>query len=119
MRRLRLGHLQRFKKQGNHQATVLRGIEFYIFVFWRRVWPKSTHTELNNHLFNNKAARGVPSLRFILPSQISKAEDRLGLSSKRVSTTAYQALTPRNLAGRYVYWNSDYPDGIANILRED
>ena len=115
----RRGHLRRFEKQGNNRATVLRGIDFYIIAFWRTVWPKSTHAELNASLFNSQLARGVAHPRFFTPSQISKAEDRLGLSRKRGSTTAYQALTPRNLARRWVYWNCDYPAGIRNIPTTD
>lgn len=53
-RRLRRrGRLRRFKKQGNSRATVLRGIDLYILAFWRTVWLKSTHAELNAMLFNS------------------------------------------------------------------
>ena len=37
----------------------------------------------------------------------------------RGSTTAYQALLPRNLARIYVYWHSLYPAGIADIPKDD
>ena len=84
--------------------------------FWRTVWPKSTHAELNALLFNGRVSCGVSNPRFYAPSQLCRAEDRLGLSSVRGSTTAYQALLPRNLARRFVYRHSNYPAGIADIL---
>ena len=118
-RLITLGHLRRFEKQGNNRATVLRGIDLYNLAFWRTVWPKSTHAELNALLFNAQLSRGAINPRFFSPSQLCKAEDRLGLSRKRGSTTAYQAMLPRNLIRRYVYWNSDYPAGIRNIPRRD
>ena len=31
----------------------------------------------------------------------------------------YQALTPRILERRFIYWNSEYPAGIVNIHRQD
>ena len=117
--RLQLGHLRRFKKQGNRTASTIVCIELYMLGFWRTVWPKSTHAELNALLFNGQVSRGVPNPRFYAPSQLCRAEDRLGLSSVRGSTTAYQALLPRNLARRFVYWHSNYPAGIADILWDD
>ena len=86
---MHLGHLRRFEKQGNNRATVLRGIDLFNLAFWRTVWPKSTHAELNALLFNAQTARGADNPRFFSPSQLSKAKDRLGLSAKPGSTTAY------------------------------
>lgn len=57
--------------------------------------------------------------RFFSPSQISKAEDRLGLSRKRGSTTAKQAGLPINVAKRWIFWNQPYPLGIADIPASD
>ena len=116
-RGITLGHFRRFVKQGNNRATVLRGIDLYNLALWRTVWPKSTHAELNALLFNSQVARGENNPRFFCPSQLTRAEDRLGLSRKCGSTTAYQALLPRNLAKRWVYWNYNYPAGIRNIPR--
>ena len=111
--------MRRFEKQGNNRATVLRGIDLYNLALWRTVWPKSTHAELNALLFNAQVACGEPNPRFFCPSQLSCAEDRLGLSSKRGSTTAYQALLACNLVRRWVYWNLDYPAEICNIPKQD
>ena len=115
----RNGHLLRYEKQGNRRATVLRGINNYMLSYWRVVWPKATHAELNALLFINQVARNEPNPRFFHPSQITRAEDRLGLSNKRGSTTAYQALLPRVLALRWTYWHLPYPFGIANIPKDD
>ena len=87
--------------------------------YWRTFWPKSTHAEIKVLLFLSQIDRGVQNPRFFSPPQISKAEDRLGISRKRGSTTAYQALLPRNLAKRWVYWHSNYPAGVANIPKSD
>jgi hypothetical protein len=57
--------------------------------------------------------------RLYSPSQISRTEDRFGLSRKRGSTTAQQALLPINLARRKAFWTRSYPYGIADIRAED
>ena len=112
-------HLRPFRRTGNARASVLCGIDNYILAYWRSIWPKSTHAEMNALLFTSQVARGEPNPRFFSPSQISRAEDKLGLSKKRGSTTAYQALLPRNLTKRWVYWNRPYPAGIADIPKDD
>ena len=114
-----LGHLRRWQWTGNSFATVLRGINNYMLAYWRSIWPKSTHAEMNALLFNSQIASGQPNPRFFCPSQISRAEDRLGLSGKRGSTTAYQALLPRNVIKRWIYWNRPYPEGISDIPKDD
>ena len=112
-------HLRRWRWTGNNFATVLRGVDNYMLAYWRSIWPKSTHAEMNTLLFNSQLARGEPNPRFFSPSQLSRAEDKLGLSAKRASTTAYQALLPRNITKRWIYWNCNYPAGIADIPKDD
>ena len=53
------------------------------------------------------------------PSQICEAEKIIGLTRKRGSTTAYQALRPINRQKRWMFWNLPYPYGIADIRRQD
>jgi hypothetical protein len=57
--------------------------------------------------------------RLYHPSQITRVKEKLGLSRKAGSTTAMQALLPRNIMKRWQYWHMNYPYGIADILRED
>lgn len=109
-----LGHLRRFHRTGNNRATVLRGHASYLLMLYRVAFPKAQLSQVNAFLFN-----ALGRQRFFHPSQISKAEQRLGLSRKRGSTTAKQAMLPRNIAIRYTYWNMPYPFGIANIRRRD
>jgi hypothetical protein len=52
-------------------------------------------------------------------AQIYRAETRLGLSRKVGSTTSDLAYLPANLHKRERYWNSAYPEGIANQSTED
>ena len=54
-----------------------------------------------------------------LLARFSCCEDRIGLSRKVGSTTAYQAFLPINLAKREIYWTMDYPAGITDIERRD
>ena len=109
-----LGHLCHFRRTGNRCETVLRGHALYLLMLYRVAFPKAQISQVNAFLFNALGRR-----RFFHPSQISKAETRLGLSRKRGSTTAKQAMLMRNIIIRYNYWNMAYPFGIADILRDD
>jgi len=79
---------------------------------WRVLYPRGTLHKANVWLHH---AGG--RVRFYQPSQISKAEDSIGLSLKRASTTARQAHLPINIQLRYNYWYLPCPFGIANIPR--
>jgi transposase len=57
--------------------------------------------------------------RLYSPSQITRAEAKMGLSRKAGSTTAMQAKLPRNIMKRWQFWNTNYPYGIADIAREN
>ena len=59
------------------------------------------------------------NFRFFSASQICEAEKIIGLTRKRGSTTAYQALRPINRQKRWMFWNLPYPYGIADIRRQD
>ena len=47
-------------------------------------------------------------------SQICRAEDRLGISTKVASTISGEAYRPLNLYKRDVYWREAYPVGISD-----
>jgi transposase InsO family protein len=97
------GHLLRYRRTGNRRATVLRGHALLLLAFWRCLHPKTTAAETNAFLWN---AHGcfLPTPRLYSSSQITKAEDLLGLSMKVSSTTARQALDPRNILKRRQFW---------------
>jgi hypothetical protein len=112
------GHLRPYVRQGNKRATVLRGHACFLLAFWRCLHPKTTAAETNAFLWNAHG-RFQPTPRLYSPSQITEAEDRLGLSRKRASTTARQALDPRNVLKRQIFWTFPYPFGIADIHIDD
>jgi hypothetical protein len=112
-RRQTHGHARRYRRTGNRRAQVLVGNHLINLALFRVLWPRGTHHEANIWLHH---ANG--GIRFYQPSQISKAEDALGLSIKRASTTARQALHPINQQLRFNYWNLPAPFGIANVPRE-
>ena len=96
----------------------MRGRDLFFVAFYRVLYPTATAAEINAFLFTAIHAND-PFPRFYHPSQITRAEDRLGFSRKRGSTTAQQALLAINLAKRDTYWFKDYQGGVADIRRED
>jgi hypothetical protein len=117
-RRENLGHYRRFRRTGNKRATVFRGLDGFLLMYYRRVYPKATHAEIGAFLWNSHS-RHLPIPRFYDPSQISRAETRYRITRKRASTTANQALEPINVLRRSMFWNCNYPHGIADIAADD
>lgn len=110
------GSWLQFRPTGNRRATVLRGSTAFRLALWKLAHPDSTAAETNAHLWS---VSPPAERRLYSPSQITEAEDRLGLSRKVPSVTAFQALLPRNLAWRHDYWNMPYPLGIQGIPKDD
>lgn len=112
VRNLILGHFRRYRRTGNRRARVLCGVQLISLALWRALWPRGTHHEANIWLHHSGGR-----VRFYQPSQISKAEDALGFSIKRASTTARQAMLAINRQLRYNYWYLPCPFGIADVPR--
>ena len=111
------GHVRACRRTGNNRATVLRGYDLFLLALYRTVFPKATAAEINAFLY--RANYGSVNFRFYSSSQITKAEQRIHLTRKKGSTTAYQALLPINIQKRWAFWNLPYPYGIADIRRQD
>ena len=107
-----LGHYRHCRRTGNNFPTCLRGFDLILLALYCAVYPKAKILKINAFLYN--ANFGNPTFCFYSPLQICLAETRIGLSRKAGSTTAYQALLPRNIRKRFNYWNLPYPLGIAD-----
>jgi len=116
-RKATLGHVRPFRRTGNARASVLRDHDLLLLALFRITYPKATANEINVFLY--KANYGSMQFRFYAASQITEAEKRIGLTRKKGSTTAYQALLPANKQKRWMFWNLPYPFGIADIRRKD
>ena len=55
--------------------------------------------------------------QFYDESQITRAEQRMGISRKRNSISAVRAFAPVNLIRRIQFWTQPYPVGIADVPR--
>ena len=84
------GRLKPFRRQGNKRGHALDGRHLLHLAIYLQTFPKATHAEINSFLFDCQLADNLPPghQRFFDASQISRAEDRLGLSRKRASTIA-------------------------------
>ena len=111
------GHIRPFRRTGNDRAAVLRGNDLVLLAVYRTIFPKANTAEIN--AFIGGMNFGRPDQRFYSSTQIKDAEERLGMSMKVGSTTAYQAFRPINLIRREDYWTRNYPFGMANIHRQD
>ena len=77
---------------------------------FRMAWPHAHADEIITFLF---AHTGTLYDR----RAISRAEDRIGMTRKRGSITAEQALTPANLHRRHCFYSMAYPVGIVGTPR--
>ena len=110
-----LNHVRPCRRTGNAFATRLRGMDLIHLAMYRLAFPKACHAEINAYLY--RVNFGNPSFRFYTHSQLLYAEQRIGLSKKKASTTAYQAFLPQNIQRRWQYWNLPIPIGVADARR--
>lgn len=111
------GHFRQCRRTGNKRASVFHDNDLLLLALYRIAYPKATAAEVNAFLY--RANYGSLVFHFKSSSQITEAEKRIGLTRKRGSTTAYQALLPINKDKRRIFWNLPYPFGIADIRRMD
>ena len=111
-----LGHVRPYRKTGNKRAErEIQNEDLVELSLYCAVLPKAFLYEVRAHLFNRNPEMGTPYSN----SQVHCAEKKLNLTRKAASTTAYKAYLPRNLLLREMYFNSNYPLGIANVRIRD
>ena len=97
MERLReVGHARAYRQTGNIRAQrEIEGPNLIWLALYRSVLPKATAAEVNSFLFemNVHDPQCIPYSN----SQINRTQQRLNLTKTHGSTTAFQALEPRNL----------------------
>jgi hypothetical protein len=76
------GNSRPFVQQGNNRAIVLRGQDAVKLALYRCAYPNANAHEVDAFLFN-ASGQSVGLRRLYCPSQISRAEFRLGLSSQQ------------------------------------
>ena len=86
------------------------GAEILMLAAFRVAWPHAQADEVIAFLF---AQTGTLYSRW----DITRAENRIGMTRKRGSITAEQALSPANLHRRHCFFNMPYPVGIVGASR--
>ena len=113
IRRLnQLEHFHPYQKTSNKRAErEIRNKDLVDLSLYCAVLPKAFLYEVRAHLFNRNPEMGTPYSN----SQVHHAKKKLNLTRKAASTTAYKAYLPQNLMLHEMYFNSNYPLGIANL----
>jgi len=114
IRRWRNEHIDPFIMTGNSSNLQFSGQAQYLLLMYLLVFPKSSADEKRRFIFENMTVN--PTI--FSQTDIYEAENRLGLTSKRSSTTAFQFSTPQNLIRRHLYWTVAYPVGVSGIPRQ-
>ena len=101
------GHVRPKRATGNKRAErEVEGEDLFQLSLYRLVRPKATHDEVRAYICNRNGQEPYSK------SQIHRAEERLGLTTKVGSTTSDQAYRPHVLARRHNYWQRNYPLGV-------
>jgi hypothetical protein len=95
---------------GNRQTQQLTGEYQALLLRYREVYPRAQADEVRAYIAEHAT---VP--RIFSRGDISLVEKRIGLTRKKASTTAYQALTPRNIARRQLFWTRPPPLGVFGV----
>jgi hypothetical protein len=108
------GNVRPKRATGNHIAErEIEGIDLFHLGIYRQVRPKAYIDEVRAFIHNMN-----PTVDPYSPSQVVRAEQRLGLSRKAASTTSECAYIPINLTKRVIYWE-DPIDGVYGVPKED
>ena len=102
-----------FRSTGNKRVEVLRGRDILISSLHHRSWPISTAAEVAATV-----ARFSHNPRIYSNSQITEAEDRLGLTRKIASTEAEQAYTPANILRADLFFYNFIPNWSVRTSKE-
>ena len=89
------GSIAPLARTGNNRALVLRGTSLVALATYRSAFPKATRDEIRAFLYNCFCPVSNEEM-FFSKTSITRAEQRLGLSRKKGSTTARQANSIRN-----------------------
>ena len=115
-----LRSIQRWKKRiiphemtGNVRENAIPGRYILEVALYRAIWPKATADEVRAHVFRTVEPAKVLSRRQVYTIE----SEHLGLTRKRGSTTAFNALLPINLNKRRLFWTTPYPTGLFQVPR--
>jgi len=106
-----MGRLVPMVMTGNVGDVKIRGLDLYHLVMYRMIFPKASADEIRRFIFS----ANLWNPQIFSRVDITRTENILELSRKRASTTAYQALHPRNLLRRFLFWSQPLPIGIAGV----
>ena len=85
-----------------------------LLIAMRMAYPKASADEVRTFILMHFSAGNV---RLYSRQGISQAEIKLELTKKVGSTAAYQVLTTVNMLKWQMFWNQNYPLGVANVPR--
>lgn len=103
------GHVLPKRATGNlFLVREVDGIDLVNLTLFRLIRPKANIDEVRAYIHNRN-----PDVEPYSPSQICRAEQRLGITRKVGSTTSIDAYTPINLFKRDNYWQQEYPFGVS------
>eukprot|EP00956_Cyclotella_meneghiniana_P016421 scaffold25924_cov69-Cyclotella_meneghiniana.AAC.4 len=112
---LTLGNIRPLRQTGNQRSErEIKGEALYQLALYKAIKPHAYLYEVKAYLHDR-----FPNSHPYSDSQIVRAEKRLGLSRKASSQTTKEAYTPTNLAYRKMYWERNYPLGIASERTDD
>ena len=111
-----LGHLQAFRRSGNRRSAVFKGLDQVLLILHNKKFPHASAFQKIAFIFNSWGVlQAVP--RAYDESQVTRAEQRLGLSRKRCAVSAIKAFSRPVLIRRMLFWTQPCPIGIADVPR--
>ena len=103
-----------YEMTGGKQTQAMAGHHWFLLAIFKKICPQAKHyhsaTFIAIHLHDHCVFTDI---------EISKALRDMNMTSKRASTTAFQAFTPTNLKRHYNFWHKPFPAGIADVLQKD
>ena len=97
------------RKTGNKATTSMGGLHLFLLAMFKRIYPQATNAQCAVFICHYS-----DDGRVFTDQEITQGLQKLDMTRKKGSTTAYQAFTPKNQYLHKCYWSMNYPGGGVN-----
>ena len=102
------------RKTGNKASSSVTGIHLFLLAIFKKIYPQATRPQCAVFI-----ALYSDDGRVLTDSEVSSGLEKIGMTRKKTSTTAYKAFTPKNQYLHECFWRFDFPAGVRNVRREE
>ena len=95
------------RQTGNAATGTIQGEHLFLLAIFKLVYPQASRPQCSCFIAVHSSDG-----RVLTNGEVTKCLECLNMTSKKGSTTAYQAFSPKNIYLHHCFWNFDAPAGV-------